>query len=349
MTNAENSIYPFVSVVIPAYNAGECIKRAIESVLAQTFCDYEVIVVDDGSTDNTAEAVRKYGPKVRYIHQDNAGVSVARNTAIAAAKGKWIAFLDADDEWLPGKLRRQMELLRRNPDLHWCGANYYRALGPKRASVYNVKAITKALAGRDYIENYFRLAGKMRFGAETQTVIVRKDVFDELGGFEPGRVRAQDLDVWWRIAHKFPKIGYIAEPLAVAHLDVHDPVLTERRIMSKRGKDIRQLMARHLKLATGRAKLDDFKAFASRQMRHRLLTMIYNGLKTDARQTVDQFPELFGLHWRLAMYTLTALPKVTATIGRIFAYLAYVCRLETQVTRRWLYPKTPDKNPEQDE
>ena len=98
MTSAENSKYPFVSVVVPAYNAGECIERAIESVLAQTFCDYEVIVVDDGSTDNTAEAVRKYGPKVQYIHQANAGVSVARNAAIAVAKGKWIAFLDADDE-----------------------------------------------------------------------------------------------------------------------------------------------------------------------------------------------------------------------------------------------------------
>ncbi len=87
-----------VSVVIPAYNAEKYIGRAIDSVLAQTRQPDEIIVVDDGSTDNTPNAIKSYGSKVYYIHQENGGASVARNTGIEAAKSEWIAFLDADDE-----------------------------------------------------------------------------------------------------------------------------------------------------------------------------------------------------------------------------------------------------------
>ncbi|MCK4960446.1 MAG: glycosyltransferase family 2 protein, partial [Planctomycetes bacterium] len=89
-----------VSVVIAAYNAEKYIQRAIDSVLAQSLPADEIIVVDDGSTDNTGDAVKHYGSKVRYIYQENAGPASARNTAIEAATGTWIAFLDADDEWL---------------------------------------------------------------------------------------------------------------------------------------------------------------------------------------------------------------------------------------------------------
>jgi glycosyltransferase involved in cell wall biosynthesis len=94
-----------ISVVIPAFNAGQFIRRTVDSILAQTYSDFEIIVVDDGSTDNTADVVRSYGPKVRYIYQQNAGDGPARNTGITAAEGDWIAFLDHDDEWLPKKLQ----------------------------------------------------------------------------------------------------------------------------------------------------------------------------------------------------------------------------------------------------
>jgi glycosyltransferase involved in cell wall biosynthesis len=93
-----------VSVVIPAYNAASVLPRAIESVLGQTSRPEEVIVVDDGSTDNTAQVATQYGPSITYIRQDNAGASAARNRGIAEATGEWIAFLDSDDEWLPPKL-----------------------------------------------------------------------------------------------------------------------------------------------------------------------------------------------------------------------------------------------------
>ena len=115
-----------ITVVIPAYNSEKYIARAIDSVLTQTHKPDEIIVVDDGSTDNTSEIARKYEPSVKLIQQQNAGASVARNTGIEAATSEWIAFLDADDEWLPEKLKLQTEHLKRNPHLQWTTANFIR-------------------------------------------------------------------------------------------------------------------------------------------------------------------------------------------------------------------------------
>ncbi|MBM2835200.1 MAG: glycosyl transferase [Candidatus Brocadiaceae bacterium] len=93
-----------VSVVIPTYNRAPYVIMAIESVLAQSYQDYEIIVVDDGSTDGTRDVLEPYRDRIRYMYQDNKGVSAARNTGIQESRGEWIAFLDSDDEWLPNKL-----------------------------------------------------------------------------------------------------------------------------------------------------------------------------------------------------------------------------------------------------
>ncbi|MFZ9033203.1 MAG: glycosyltransferase family 2 protein, partial [Anaerohalosphaeraceae bacterium] len=118
-----------ISAVIPAYNAEKYIARSINSVLNQTCPVDEIIVVDDGSTDSTAEVIKSYGGKVRYIHQQNAGVSAARNTGIQAATCEWVAFLDADDEWLPEKIERQVENIKNNPHLVRTTGNYIECLG----------------------------------------------------------------------------------------------------------------------------------------------------------------------------------------------------------------------------
>ena len=104
---------PKVSVVIPTFNRAPFVGKAVESVLRQTFEDHEIIVVDDGSTDDTRDCLKEFLPRIRYLFQRNAGVSSARNAGIRAAKGEWVAFLDSDDEWLPTKLRVQMEDLSR--------------------------------------------------------------------------------------------------------------------------------------------------------------------------------------------------------------------------------------------
>ncbi|MBP1741124.1 MAG: glycosyl transferase family 2 [Deltaproteobacteria bacterium] len=106
---------PHVSVVIPTYNRASCITRTIDSVFAQTYGDYEIIVVDDGSTDNTREVLGRYGNRIRYIHQPNSGVSSARNTGILSARGEWVAFLDSDDEWVRTKLERQIQIAIQYP------------------------------------------------------------------------------------------------------------------------------------------------------------------------------------------------------------------------------------------
>lgn len=109
-----------VSVIIPTYNRGWIIKETIDSVLAQTFDSYELIVVDDGSDDNTSEILDNYGNKIRIIRQTNQGVSSARNRGIISSSGKLIALLDSDDLWLPEKLNRQVSFFRNNPDAMIC-------------------------------------------------------------------------------------------------------------------------------------------------------------------------------------------------------------------------------------
>lgn len=209
-----------VSVVIPAYNCENYIRRAIDSVLMQTRPADQIIVIDDGSKDKTADIVRTYGDKVILIQQENAGVSIARNAGIAAATGDWIAFLDADDEWLAEKLKLQTEHLKRHPDLKWTFGNL---LWPKSekgglGSAHPAHTLPQSAAEREFFEDYFD--GYCRgFYAWTGTVMVHRSVFEAVGLFEPGMKRGQDNDLWDRIAYQYPRVGYLAEPLAIYHLD----------------------------------------------------------------------------------------------------------------------------------
>ena len=107
------SVTPRVSVIIPSFNRAHCIAGSVESVLAQSFQDLEVIVVDDGSTDNTQEVLARFGNRIRVIRQDNGGVSAARNAGMRAARASWIAFQDSDDMWRPEKLQAQIECLEK--------------------------------------------------------------------------------------------------------------------------------------------------------------------------------------------------------------------------------------------
>lgn len=118
-----------VSVVIPAYDAEGFLARAVESVLGQSIPPREILVVDDGSTDGTADVARRLGERIRYLRQENAGPSGARNRGIGAAAGEWVAFLDADDWWLPRRLERGLAVAGRYPGLNWV-AGRYRLLHP---------------------------------------------------------------------------------------------------------------------------------------------------------------------------------------------------------------------------
>ena len=116
---------PLVSVIIPTYNREKIITRAIDSVFAQTYRDFEIVVLDDGSQDNTKAVAQAYGPKVHYFYQDNKGIAGARNAGMHQTAGDYIAFLDSDDYWLPGKLERQIALFSEHPEYGMVGCQFW--------------------------------------------------------------------------------------------------------------------------------------------------------------------------------------------------------------------------------
>lgn len=208
-----------ISVIIPAYHSAACIQRAVRSVLEQTRPADEIIVVDDGSADDTADKAAAFGPAVRLIRQNNAGVSVARNTGIQAASGDWVAFLDADDEWLPKKLALQQQCLLASPQTAWCYSNFIIKDAPQaRPQLAHPSNETPAAAQPQIFEDYFSAYCRGLY-AWTSTLLIRKDVFERAGLFVPGMKRAQDNDMWFRIAYHYPQIGYIPQAPAVYHLD----------------------------------------------------------------------------------------------------------------------------------
>lgn len=331
-----------ISVVIPAYNAGRFIRRTIDSVLAQTYRDFELIVVDDGSDDDTGEVVRTYGEKVRYIYQKNGGDGPARNAGIAAAKGEWIAFLDHDDEWLPNKLELQVALLERNPDLRWCGANFERSCLDVRQAAGDAEKLAQTMAGCDYFENFFTAVATQGCALVTMTMIVHREVFEQVGVFGSCWALCADFDMWWRITYRFPKIGYLPQPLGIMHLDALGVAAARYHLAGKSGDDARRLVEKHLKLAEANGMLVEFTPLAKKVLRKSLATNVFHGLKADARKTTRQFPTLLPWHLRAAAYLLTVFPKPTSAAMRTLVRLAYRLSLKRDASRGRLYVKKAD-------
>ena len=319
-----------ISVVIPAYNAGRHLARTIDSVLAQTFCALEIIVVDDGSTDDTAEVARTYGSKIRYIAQNNAGASVARNTGIEAAKGEWIAFLDADDEWLPEKLAKQTELLERNPDLVWTTGNFIDCACSKEQRSPHVAIDTAkgVLGGKEYSESFFKAFRQNVWGC-TDTMLIRRDVLFEAGLFRRGQLRGNDYDMWWRIAYRWPKIGYLAEPLAVYHLDVEGSIIRT----CKDGAISRDLIQRHLELARQHGRADDFRPCAIYLLRRWMRAMLFEARGREVRAMIRQFDELLPGWYKAFMRLFAAFPRTTAAGCRMISRIVRLLGLRKRPVR----------------
>jgi glycosyltransferase involved in cell wall biosynthesis len=198
---------PFFSVVIPVYNREKLVQRAIESVLAQEQEDYELIVVDDGSTDGTREAVRSYGEKVRLFEQENAGPGVARNRGIQEARGEYVTFLDSDDQWLP-----------------WTLATFDRAIHQHDRPAF-VVGTHVGLELEDSTEEVERTAYRDRrwpdyyaavsdefIWVRPPSVAIRKDVLHEVGGFSPKRmINGEDTDLWLKLGVA-PGFVHIRQP-----------------------------------------------------------------------------------------------------------------------------------------
>ncbi len=187
----------FASVVVPVHNEEKWIGEAIDSALAQDRDDLEIVVVDDGSTDRTPQILAAYSCPVRVITQQKQGVSVARSRAIAEARGKWIVFLDADDRWLPGHINALEQAAAQDPEagLVCTDAAVIDSEGNR------IKKKPSPDSGKD---TFFSVLTANRI--TTSAAAVRRDVIQEVGAFVPGLKRAQDWDLWLRVAERFPVV-----------------------------------------------------------------------------------------------------------------------------------------------
>lgn len=206
-----------ISVVIPLYNKKQYIKNTIKSVLNQSFQDFEVIIVDDGSTDGSAQEAEKIvDDRIRLIRQDNAGVSAARNRGIQEAKYDLIAFLDADDEWKQEYLETQYNLSIKYPECSVFACNY-----EFKDSTGKIKpTIIKKLPFKEedgILTNYFEVASCSHPPLWTSAVVVRKQAIMDIGGFPVGVKSGEDLLTWAKLAIKY-KIAYTKTSLATYNL-----------------------------------------------------------------------------------------------------------------------------------
>jgi glycosyltransferase involved in cell wall biosynthesis len=197
---------PKVSIVIPVYNGANYLHEAIDSALAQTYPDIEIIVVNDGSSDSgeTERIAKSYGESIRYFSKKNGGVASALNLGIREMKGEYFAWLSHDDVFLPEKIARQIEFLKQNPDFTACYTDYLQidAKGNKLREITTPwlpkKKALKALFGRQYING--------------STMVVRRDCFDQVGMFAEHLRYTQDMEMWFRLLRCF-ELGRVPCPL----------------------------------------------------------------------------------------------------------------------------------------
>jgi len=196
-----------ISVIIPTWNRAHCLSPALESVCRQTHPAHEILVIDDGSTDTTRSLVSTGFPGVRYHHQDNHGVSHARNTGIRLATGDWIALLDSDDQWHPAKLERQVRALQENPDYEICHTDEVWIRNGKR-----VNPMRKHAKKGGYIFRH----NLPRCAISPSAVLINKQLLENIGVFDEHLPACEDYDLWLRLCARRPVL-YLEEPLTIKH------------------------------------------------------------------------------------------------------------------------------------
>lgn len=237
--------HPSVSVVIPTYNAGRYVTQAIDSVLAQTPQPTDILVIDDGSTDDTEERLQPYRNRVRYLPQRNQGVSASRNRGIAEAHGDFVAFLDADDVWHPRKLELQMQVFARRPELSFLSAQRFPWPVPAFPEVDVADPCPFLVTipwARMVVQNQL----------DTSSIVCRRELLNEVGPFDTRMQGPEDHDLWVRIAERTP----------ITHLNL--PLLGYRQVPGSLSKHAERMWAhKHIMLG----KVDERGAWG----KHRLL------------------------------------------------------------------------------
>lgn len=224
-----------ISVVIPLYNKENHIAKTIESVLKQTYTDFEIVIIDDGSADNSvsiAESIKD--PRIRIIRQRNQGVSAARNNGILAAKGEFVALLDADDDWSPEFLETQINLANKYPQCNVFAVNYrfMSVAGNVSNTIINKLPF---VGGDGILDNYFEVASNSHPPICSISIMARKSALEEIGGFPLGVKSGEDLLTWARLAAR-NKIAYSKKVLATFNVEGYEVKEKPKRIPAE--KDI---------------------------------------------------------------------------------------------------------------
>jgi glycosyltransferase involved in cell wall biosynthesis len=255
---------PKVSVVIPTYNRAHLIPRAIQSVLNQTYQDLEIVVVDDGSTDNTEELIKNFkDERIRYIlNSKNKGASAARNTGIKASNGNYIAFQDSDDEWFPDKLEQQMEVFRDAPP----------EIGVVYSGLYRIEADKKIyLPSNRFTQKEGNIHNELLKGnfVGTPTVLIKKECFENTKYFDESLLAYEEWELWIEISKHY-LFKYINKPLLRAYstpnsvnLNQNNTLKAHEIIIKKHlddfSKNKRILSEHYFSLGTGLCSNGDFE------------------------------------------------------------------------------------------
>ncbi len=248
-----------VSVVIPAYNVEKYIKRAIDSVLSQTRTVDEIIVVDDGSTDRTTDLVREYGRQVKLFSQQNAGPSAARNLGISKSSGDYLAFLDADDIWLPEKIELQLEAIHKHPGNPWCFTNLkVHNCSDGKDNIHIDPETVARIVSHDTVSAFTLL--KNGIDICPSVLLISRNVLIDIGCFEKALRYGEDIDLYLKTAYRHEKILFIDIPL-VSYTTARQGSATGNTNQEAIVKNLTFLMDKHLKLSSrfGKQKqLNDF-------------------------------------------------------------------------------------------
>lgn len=196
-----------ISVIIPTYNRKFFLKRSVDSVLKQTLKPYEIIIIDDGSSDGTSSMIKESYPAVNLIRQENKGVSAARNTGIRSSSGDWICFLDSDDEWKKNKLKNQELALTQNTNYLFCHSN--------EEWIRNGKKINQKKKHKKYGGDIFKKCLDM-CRISPSSVMIYKKVFDNIGFFNEDLIVCEDYELWLRICAHY-KVLFVDEPLIIKY------------------------------------------------------------------------------------------------------------------------------------
>jgi glycosyltransferase involved in cell wall biosynthesis len=293
---------PLVSAVIPAYNTEKYLCRAITSVLAQSYRPIECIVVDDGSTDRTAEVARSFGDRIRYIAQRNSGASAARNTGIQVAQGKYIAFLDADDYWLDTKVAHQMRVLAAHPGLRLVSTHWTWLPSTIDPTLADFKGPPFDPAAVQILPGWESLLLDPYLG--TPTVIVETAAARAAGGFDTTLRSAEDVDFFLRVCDDQPYailrqslLGYQLRPGSLTRTESSHRYNLE---VLARFANSRPELNQRFSEVLNRSRMDIYQQWAS--------TRVFHGNGTGARSVLResrQFGEVPG-YWRLWLKSYVA-------------------------------------------